>query len=127
MTAETALYGKLIALNTDASDRVTPWKMLQENEDFPLILYRRVSGPRQYTQQGDAQLIEPRIQMTLVGRSYTELEALYLQVVAGLDGWVDESAGVQHCFLMFELDQNEEQTGLYRRILDAQIGMKGYA
>lgn len=126
---ENAVRDRLIAVGTNADDRIYPLRMPQINiqTKFPLVVYKRISGPRQYTQEGDSLLIEPRIQLNIWARTYDDMDATALQVKTALSGWRDDGVGVQHCFLVFELDEWEEVTGLYRKMVDAQVGYKGAA
>lgn len=126
---EKAVMNRLIAFPTNAADRIYPGRMPQQGiqDLFPLIVYKRISGPRQYTHEGDSLLIEPRIQLSIWAKTYTDVEDTTLQAKAALSGWRDDSVGVQHCFLVFELDEWEEVSGLYRMLFDAQVGYKGAA
>jgi hypothetical protein len=124
---ELAVKDRLVSIPTTAEDRIYPLRMPQKDTTFPLIVYSRISSPRVYTQEGDSLLIEPRIQLNLWTRTYEDMDVLSLQVKGALTGWRDDSVGVQHCFLMFELDEWEEVTGLYRKMIDAQVGYKGVA
>jgi hypothetical protein len=124
---ETAIRNRLVSVGTAADERIYPLRMPQQDTTFPLIVYSRISSPRQYTQEGDSLLIEPRVQLNLWTRTYEDMELLSLQVKGALSGWRDDSVGVQHCFLMFELDEWEEVTGLYRKMIDSQVGYKGAA
>lgn len=126
MTPEELLRTRLIATGTSAGERIYPVRMPpKDKQTFPLLVYQRISAPRQYTHGGDARLTEPRIQYSAWAETYDEMVALTLEVVGALSGWKDASAGVGHCFVMFELNQWEEQSGLYKNMVDAQIGLEG--
>lgn len=127
MSPEEALKTRLVTAATAAGSRIYPLRMPQQDTTFPLIVYKRISGPRIYAQEGDTLLIEPRIQLNIWAAKFEVVYDLAIQVKSALSGWRDDSVGVQHCFLMFELDEWEEVTGLYRKMLDAQIGYKGVA
>lgn len=109
-------------------NRIYPIRMPADNESlvFPLMVYKRISTPRIYVQDGDARLPEPRVQYSIWAKDNPSLVRAAEEVKDRLSGWKDEAAGIQYCFLMFELDQWEEQTGLFRKMLDAQVGWKGY-
>jgi len=124
MTPEEAVYARLIALATTAGDRLFPLRMPQPPPVRPLIVYQRISAPRQYTQDGDTGLVEPRVQLTLWADKYTAMMVLYNEVRVGFSGHKDDAAGMQHTFLMFELEEWEEQSGMYRKMVDLQIGFK---
>ena len=128
VSPEEAIRGRLITIGTTAQDRIYPLRLKQpiSNNKFPAIVYQRISAPRQYTQDGDAKLPEPRIQLKLWCTEYEALEALAEEVRQALSGWRDDSVGVQHCFLMYEMDDWDEQSGLYWKMLDAQVGYKGF-
>lgn len=126
MTPEELIRARLLAAGTSAQERIYPLRMPPtETQIFPLIVYQRISAPRQYVQNGDAQLTEPRVQLSIWDDTYDGMMVLSLQVIEALSGWKDATIGVGHCFLMFELNQWEEQSGLYKNMVDAQIGLEG--
>lgn len=127
MTPEIAIRTRLLTVTTSANDRIYPIRMPPTHDQvFPLIVYQRISAPRIYAQDGDALLPEPRIQLSCWDDDYDGVAQLRDEVVTALSGWRDESLGVQHCLIAFELDQWEEQSGLYKKMVDAQVGWKGY-
>ena len=111
-------------------DRIYPLRMPSTNQTlvFPLLVYKRISAPRQFTQDtvpGTPTLVEPRVQYSIWAKTYQSLVVAQEEVIARLNGWKDSSVGIDHCLIMFELDQWEEQTGMVRKMLDAQVGWKG--
>lgn len=126
-TLEEQLRARLATGNPSYGERIYPLRMPATNQTlvFPLLVYKRISAPRIYTQEGTS-LANPRVQFSIWAKKNSELVTASEEVKARLDGWRDESAGIQSCFIAYELDQWEEQTGLFRKILDAQIGWKGY-
>jgi Fe2+ transport system protein FeoA len=126
-TLEEKCRARLLAFGTTAGSRIYPLRMPQKDPIFPLIVYQRISGPRIYVQEGDSQLIEPRIQWSCWASSYDAMVVLSDQVKAAFSGWKDEVNGIHHSFVVFELDEWEETTGLYRKMLDSQIGYRGIA
>jgi hypothetical protein len=108
-------------------NRIYPLRMPAQAQEleFPLLVYKRISAPRIYTQQGDGSIVEPRVQYSIWSKSFRDLTKAGDDIKLRLSGYVNQAAGIQHCFLAFELDQWEEQTGLFRKMLDAQVGWKG--
>jgi len=108
--------------------RIYPMRMPINNQSltFPLLVYKRISAPRMYVQDGDAKLPEPRVQYSIWAKDNTSLVTAAEEVKDRLSGWKNSAVGIQYCFIMFELDQWEEQTGLFRKMLDAQVGWKGH-
>lgn len=127
MALEDDMRARLVSISTTAGNRIYPLRMPQQNTIFPLIVYKRISGPRIYTQEGDSELINPRIQWDCWAQTYDEMVVLSGQVKAAFSGWKNEAAGIQHSFLVFELDEWEEVTGLFRKMVDTQVGYKGVA
>lgn len=127
MSPEEACRQRIITFGTSATD-IVPLRLKQPilDNEFPIIVYQRISAPRQYTQDGDAKLPEPRIQFKIWSKTYTELETVAEELRQALSGWKDDSVGVQHCFVMYEMDDWEEQSGLFWKMLDAQVGYKGF-
>jgi hypothetical protein len=128
MSPEECVVQRLITVGTTAGTRIVPLRLKQpvSANAFPAIVFQRISSPRQYTQDGDAKLPEPRVQLKLWSKTYTELEALAEEVREALSGWKDDTLGIGHCFLMYEMDDFEEQSGLFWKVMDAQIGYKGF-
>ena len=126
-TLEETCRARLIAFGTDAGTRIYPLRMPQQSPIFPLVVYQRISGPRIYVQEGDSQLIEPRIQWNCWARSYDGMVVLSGQVKAAFSGWKADVDGIQHSFITFELDEWEEATGLFRKMVDSQVGYRGIA
>lgn len=124
---ENKMRARLVSVGTVAESRIYPLRMPQQNTTFPLIVYQRISGPRIYTHEGDSGLIEPRIQWNCWAETDEDKEILSAQVKAAFSGWSDKPDGIDHVFLMYELDEWEEVTGLYRKMLDTQVGYKGVA
>ena len=125
-TLEEFVRERLLTGSPVYDDRVYPMRMPAiNNPEFPLLTYKRISAPRQYTHDGYS-LSEPRIQISIWDKTYDGMIKASEEVKQRLNAWKDDSKGIQHCFLMFELDQWEEQTGLFKKMLDAQIGWKGH-
>lgn len=123
---EEVLRMHLVTASTDAQERIFPLRMPQQTGlEFPLIVYQRISVPRQYTQDGDANLPKVRTQWSMWAKTYGSLTSLFEQVASALSGYTNEAEGIQSCFLGFELEEWEEQSGLFRRMLDTVVGYKG--
>lgn len=129
-TLEEILRERLMTGSPSYAGRIYPLRMPSNNTSlvFPLMVYKRISAPRVYTQTEleAGTLVEPRVQYNIWAKKYEEMVVASQEIKARLSGWKDDSKGIMHCFIMFELDQWEEQTGLFKKMLDAQVGWKGY-
>jgi len=126
MLLEEALRVRLTTSNTSAQERIFPMRMPQDKSlEFPLIVYQRISAPRMYAHDGDAKLPYIRTQWSGWGKSYDEVVALMEEVKIAFSGYTNEAEGIQSCFLAFEFEDWDEQSGLFRRMVDTLVGYKG--
>lgn len=110
----------LVAL---VGDRVYPRKM-PPDPVFPLVLYTRVSTPpRGLTHSGPVGLAEPRIQFDVWATDPLDADAVAEQLrlaVHGFRGSMDDVV-VGSAQVVNDFDADDPDTGLFRRVLDAQI------
>lgn len=97
-------------------DRVVP-KRMEEQGEFPQIVYHRISGPHQYSQDGDTGLQSPRYQLDIWARDPDSADAVAEAVIDVLSG--RSFGGVTFTIIVGDRDDYEPPTGFYRRIVDA--------
>lgn len=128
MNLEEAMAQRLINAATIAGDRVTPMRHRQD-AIYPLVSYLRVSAPRAHythdTVPGDPTLASIRLQYSLWTKSYTDMLTLQNQVKNAFSGYRNEAENIQGCMLAYELDDWEEATGLFKKIIDVQVAYRG--
>lgn len=120
-----ALYTHLQSrppLTALVADRVYPRKM-PRSPAFPLVLYTRISTRRSVTHSGPDGLAEPRMQFDVYAQNPDSADAVAEQLrlaIHGFRGSMGDLA-VGSALVVNEQDADDPETGLYRRILDAQI------
>lgn len=97
-------------------DRVLP-KKLDEDGEFPQVVYHRISAPRQYSQAGDTGLVTARYQFDVWARDPDAADAAADALIDVLSG--RSFGGITFTFIVNDRDDYEPETGLYRRIVDA--------
>lgn len=110
-----ALTGSAAATHGLVDARVRPGR-LHPADDFPAIVHHRISGPRQYSQDGDSGLEAPRFQLDCWARDPDTADAVAEAVIADLSG--RPAAGIRFTTIHGDLDDYEPDTGLFRRIVD---------
>lgn len=110
------------ALTALVADRVYPRKM-PRNPVFPLILYSRVSTRRGATHSGPDGLAEPRIQFDVYAQDPDQADAAAEQLRLSIHGFRGQMGDVEvgSALVVNEQDADDPVTGLFRRVLDAQI------
>lgn len=89
MRIEQALYDHLrldAAVAALVGTRIYPDLAPQEPEP-PLLVYQRISTPRDYSQSGETGLVNPRFQITCVAKTTTQLRNLADAVRFRLNGF----------------------------------------
>lgn len=112
-------HAGLVAL---VGDRVYPRRQPRD-ATFPLVLYTRVSTRRAMTQSGPDGLAEPRIQFDVWARDPDSADAVAEQIRLALHGFRGQMGDLEvgSVAIVGDIDDDDPATGLYRRILDAQI------
>ncbi|MEW6223194.1 MAG: DUF3168 domain-containing protein [Chloroflexota bacterium] len=107
---------------TAAGDRIYPRRMPREPV-FPLVLYRRIDTARGLSHTGPDGLASPRIQLDVWAEDPDQADAVADELRVLLNGYRgamgDVPVGLSR--VVADLDDDEPNTGLYRRILDAEI------
>lgn len=109
----------LVAL---VADRVYPRRM-PSDPVFPLVLYTRIGTRRALSHSGPDGLAEPRIQFDAWARDPDTADAVAEQLRLALHGYRGQmgSVAVGSVAVVGELDADEAESGLFRRVLDALI------
>ena len=97
---EKGLYAKLTGweyLSALTGDRVFP-VVIPEDAELPAVAYQRISGPRLLAHDGSTGLAEGRVQVTVVGTSYSEAKEIAGAVREMLAGWRGLMGGVCEVF-----------------------------
>lgn len=104
-------------------DRAYP-RRLPQNATLPAIVYRRI-GPtdRALSQSGPVDLVDARFQFDVWAADPDTADAVAEQLRLVLHGYAGAMGGVAVGVsrVVNDVDEDEPTTGLYRRILDAQI------
>lgn len=117
-----ALYARLTLMATSA-DRVYPMR-LPEDAALPALVYQQVSGPREYTHDGESGACRARWQITAWAASYEAAKNLAEEVVGALSAWDDTSGtNVERAvtFIANEIDLWDEAAQLYYVPIDAEV------
>lgn len=120
-----ALYTHLqtrSALVALVADRVYPRRM-PRTPIFPLVLYTRIATRRGVTHSGADGLAEPRIQFDVYAQDPDSADSVAEQLRMALHGFRGSMGDLEvgSVFVVNDQDADDAETGLFRRILDAQI------
>lgn len=90
---------------------------------LPLLVYQRISTPREASQSGSSGLAHPRFQLTCRATSYSQVKDLVKAVRISLDCFKgtlggDGGVSVGAIFLDNEQDDYEEASGEFSELLD---------
>lgn len=120
MSLAEALYVRLTAQLTET---VYPLR-LPEDATLPAVVYQQVSGPREYSHDGEAGPHRARWQMTAWGESYEDAKATAASVVTAVSAWDDDSGTYVErvvAFIENEIDLYDEAAQLYYVPVDAVV------
>ena len=103
-------------------DRIYPSVRPQEST-VPAIVYQRIATPRRHTHDGPAGLANPTFQWTCWAATYGAAIALAQEVRFALDGYRGQMGDtyVSGIFVVSEIDDRDEDTGYWRRIIDSVV------
>jgi len=112
------------AVDALVSDRMYPGKMPQE-PTLPLLVYQRVSGPREHDMDGAAGIANPRIQIDAWATTYAGVKTLATAVRKRLDGYSGDvgspAVNVIVAMLLNDRDLYDAETELWRISMDFEI------
>lgn len=128
MTIEEALVAHLAsdaAVAASVSDRIYP-AVLPQKPGYPAIVYHRVSGPREHSQDGPSGLAHARFQLDCIDGTFRGARELGAAVRLALDGFSGTMGGgdgvpVGAVFIEDEDGDYDDTLRLYRWRLDAVI------
>ncbi len=111
-------YAPLVAL---VSNRIYP-NIAPHEATYPLVVYQKISGPREATHDGNAGLARPRFQFSCYSPDYLAAKNVALRVVQGLHGFSGlMGTFTTDAFIDNELDLFDEETRNHRIVVDALI------
>lgn len=115
LSAVTALIG------TDPV-RLYPMRMPEKFAGTTLV-YAKISGPRQVSHSGDSNLIRSRFQFSSWAKTYDDARSLSLQVTKAFSGIAATLSGIRVGAAEVEndLDDFDDETKLYRRLVDVVL------
>jgi hypothetical protein len=97
--------------------------MIPQNPTCPLILYAKISGPRDHHLEGPSGLANPRMQVEAWDATYGGAKKLAEAIRKALDGYTGIVSGVKigSCLLDSERDIYEPELKVHRTIMDFTI------
>lgn len=123
MTFETDMRSFLLANTTLVSTRIHPFGKRPQREALPSITYQIVSGPVDHYAHGGVSDHEVSFQFDCWADDADVAMAVAQEIRTALGGyrgtWGDHVVG--SVFLSLVLDDYEAKTGLYRRLVQADI------
>lgn len=128
MTIEEAIQAHLLATPNVAAlvgVRVYPVKMPQR-PTYPAVVYNRISGPREHSQDGSSGLAHPRFQLDCFAATYAGAKDLASKVRLALDGFRGSMGGVSGVdvnavFIEDDRDDYDDDIHVYWVSLDAVV------
>jgi hypothetical protein len=84
-----AVWARLTA-ECDSADAVYPMR-LPPGADFPALVYQQITGPKDYTHNGEAGPHRTTWQVTAWGDTYAAAKELAVEAVAALSAWTETS------------------------------------
>ena len=104
--------------------RMYPLKMPQ-SPTMPLLVYQRISGPREHDADGAAGIANPRIQIDAWAATYTGAKDLATKVRKRIDGYSGDvgspAVDVVFSHLLSDRDFYDSETEYYRVSMDFEI------
>jgi hypothetical protein len=96
---------------------------LPQDPVYPLILYMRVTGPREHSLQGAVGMATPRFQVEAWAETYAAAKALAAAIRGALDNYRGTAASVRigSCLIIGEWDTYEPEVNCHRIIMDFSI------
>lgn len=109
-------------LTGEVGDRIYP-RRLPRDVTFPAIVYSRVSTARGATHDGPDGLPMPRFQFDIWGKDPDSVDAAAEQLRLAIDGYRGAMGDVTvgSALVVGDVDGDDPETGLYRRIVDVQV------
>lgn len=103
-------------------DRVYP-RRLPQTADFPVIVYRRISTAGDLAHTGPSGILTPRIQLDVWAEDPDTADAVAEVLRRELDGYRGQMGDVPVGMVRIvnDVDDDQPNTGLFRRVLDAEI------
>lgn len=97
---------------------------LPAGADFPAVTYQQITGPKDYTHNGEAGPHRTTWQVTVWGDTYAEAKELADEAVAALSAWVETSGSNVTdavAFVASEFDLYDKEAQKYYVPIDVTI------
>lgn len=105
-------------------DRVYPLR-LDQNCDKPAVKYQLITGPRISAMGADVDLVRSRYQIDCFAETYSKMVAERQKIVTGFQRYSGtHTKEIVVCFIEPEQDDFEQETQLYRGIVDIEINYR---
>lgn len=106
-------------------NRIGPMK-LPRNPKFPEVTYQVISSSRPYVHEGAAGLTTKVVQYDVWAKSYQECKSVAKALREALEGYRGTMDGVTvyAVFLLSQLDDYDQETGIYRQTMDFEVSYK---
>jgi hypothetical protein len=97
--------------------------VLDQDPSLPALVYQRVDGPREGSQDGPSGLAHPRIQFSCWDETHLGALTLASALRIALDGFRGTMSGrlISGIKIVNDLDDYDSMTGRYRVIVDAIV------
>ena len=119
-TIEEAFKARVVALGTDAGDRVFR-EVIEQEPTMPAISFIRSGGTpmRRLVETGIPVLQRASIRVEVIAESSASAESVTAALRSGLDGWRGSSAGVEvlRCACVFQGDASYVDGDLFLKIV----------
>lgn len=117
---EEAFKAKIVALDTDAEDRVYR-EVIEQEPDMPAISFVRTGAPpmQRMLESSTPCLQRANFRVEVIASTSASAETVTAALRAGLDGWRGTSSGVEvlRCALTFQGDASYVDGDLFLKIV----------
>ena len=125
MSIESLVYGRLTSYSgiTAITTRAYPL-LLPQSPTYEALTYQKISNTEQ---KGTSTLKDARFQLNCWAASYGEAHALATEVKAAFEEWhdLDQIPGVNFARVVGETDEYDDDTKVYRVIIDVMLTTTG--
>jgi hypothetical protein len=119
MSLATALYARLVA--EGGAENVYPVR-LPDNPELPALVYQNISGPREYSHDGEAGPHRTRWQVTAWGETYEDAKELAASAILAISAW-EGTVSSERCvaFVANETDFFDDVAQLFYVPIDVVV------
>lgn len=100
--------------------------VLPQTPTLPAMVWARISGPREYSHSGDSQLAFSRYQFTSWSADLAEARQVAQALISAMSGYSGPMGNeiVYAAFVENDIDDYDQETGLYSVIVDVTMWAK---